>query len=540
VNDYGCGKSGTRGIAPSALLAKIIPNYSIYDYLPDDSHLTATHGKPALINTSKLNHTLQHFKNTKPHCLGLEYESRRYEAGSVKVTYGPETTRLLENSIDSIDYSLMSAINFKKNRSNSSYRTYTRNTDTKGSTQKCCQCRHEASLDHYIPHRRVTQGVQVSPPKVFNDKGMQTSIQVFNGSSILDNLEESMDKSSLQFFIGRTINSECTISPLKAARRTIGFRKEMMSKGYSNNDQCDTEFKESTTSDLLPASELARDNDKVSTETNISNLNMLIESLSADRNNNPHEDFKNIEDNYKQKPVHRTKNSIVPVMKQSPHKENSLAEQANSSLYQDKVGQEIKLSNNSMQSFRVGGHVPLSFTSGHQVQVSMETATFNVSSQGSRSSASPSSCVSHRDAVQIKGERYHVPKEDAKSRTVHHAQCSTIEEEISEASKLSLYHTKTSSETSEKTHPIKESISKEMVSPKRSTMGKKSEVLAELLGGVMQVNRQRRNVGIACKETLDLLSSGNYTSDLNLSKTISEATELKNSQEHNENIDPLL
>jgi len=480
----------------------------------------------------------------------LDHDIDKCESKSVKVTYGPETTRLLQNSTDSIDYSLLTAIKFKKSHLRPSYRnkTYTRSTKTKGRPEKCCHCKREVTLDSNRLHRRVTQGVQVSPPKVFSDKGMQTSIQVFdNGSSILDNSEDSADKSTFQFFIRRTINSEYTISPLKAARnfnetmKTIGFREEMTPKGYLNNDQCDTEFKESRTNDLLPI----KDNHKVSTETDISNLNMLIESLSADKNSvndNPHEDLKCEENKYKKKGVHKTTDSTIPLIKQSLYNENSLTEQVNSSLYQDKVGQESKLSNNSMHSFRIGNHIPLSFASGRQMQVSIETATFNLSSQGSRSSAAPSNCVSHRDAVQIKGERYHMPKEDIKSRAARHAHCSTIEEEISEASKLSLYHTKTSSETSEKTHPIKESINKEIVSPKKGMMKKRSEVLSELLGDPIQMNRQRRNIGIekVCKETLDLLSSGNCVSDFNLSKRASGVTELKNSQEHNENIDPLL
>eukprot|EP00826_Nyctotherus_ovalis_P053188 TRINITY_DN6871_c0_g1_i1.p1 TRINITY_DN6871_c0_g1~~TRINITY_DN6871_c0_g1_i1.p1 ORF type:complete len:456 (+),score=53.31 TRINITY_DN6871_c0_g1_i1:513-1880(+) len=455
-------------------------------------------------------------------------------------------------------------MSLQRTRASSNRRNHTEYKKSRG-TKKCCHCAEGPRCNE-----RVAQGVQVSPPKRFSDTGMQTSVQVFEsaeyGSSILDGLQESAERSSSQLFVKGTASSESSnVSPLKAARnfndtiKTLGFKDGITSRECLDNDKEDLR-----NTDLPPI----RDYHKVSTETDISNLNMLlIESLSIEKDKDtdknyttpvleasPHKILTNKDLALNSgKRIHRPSGSLAYLLNENPGhaKKNSLGDQTNSNLCQELVHvTEAKLNNNSMHSFRIAartdnhhciGYTPVAFAGSRQVQVSTETATFNVSS-GSRSSAAHSSCVSHREAAQVRGERCVASKADGKSRAAHHTQFSTIEEEISEASKLSLYHTKTSSEISEKANEGKESVS-------LNEMKKKSEeVLSELLNVSKNKSAasKRRNEGIgadkSCKETLDLCSSDNYTnlSDFSLSKTFSEANELRRSPEGNENTDPLL
>eukprot|EP00826_Nyctotherus_ovalis_P046021 TRINITY_DN5152_c0_g1_i20.p1 TRINITY_DN5152_c0_g1~~TRINITY_DN5152_c0_g1_i20.p1 ORF type:complete len:539 (+),score=96.29 TRINITY_DN5152_c0_g1_i20:105-1721(+) len=374
-----------------SLLSQIIPNYSINDYLPKDS------GSKNLSNK-----TLQRVRNIKD--FPTLQEENAY--GHSHAQYGPETTRLLQDSDDSP--SEIMRTDFPS--TSSSEFTY------------CVDSYYEQPSDERTHKECVA--IQVSPPRLFTNTGIQTSIDFTQSSrQSISSSEHSEDSS--QALVDSILRANRLKHHFNAAFKPARAKKE--SQELSGTSQF--------------ANVEGRCERKISCETDMSNINLVTESISTEnRNKFPY-----------QSP------SKLASVENSKSEGEELVEQR-----QMKPEAETKLCLGVIPSFRPLAsseyNLPgacLQLGSGAKVQSSVtETAAFNSPFQSSQRNRSVRSSGRGREARG--GERYSQRAEEGRAGKVcvHQTQFSAIEEEASELSKLetskvSLNHTKFGSELSE-------------------------------------------------------------------------------------------
>jgi hypothetical protein len=288
------------------LISKILPNYSINDYLPNDSHSNKTLPSVSIGNS-------------------YAYNSR--------AQYGPETTRLLQDSVDSIPDIEIPLVYCKR---------------------------------HFIVNK---------PQRCFNDTGIQTSIEDIDGGILRAGILKQ--------------DFDATFKP-----------------------------KINELDNLLVTSQFGDRKHKISNETDMSNINLVTESMSTDNLG-------------KQPPK---LDSFISELKNSLLNEESLEDSKSEQdelMEKRQVKCEVynKIYSGPIQSFRTlnvaeprssGFHFG---NDGRQVMQSMaETASFRGSTRNSCSNG------------EGKTERYSQRTELNKPH--HLTQFSAIEEETSEFSKL--------------------------------------------------------------------------------------------------------
>ena len=157
VDSYNCTKP---------LINKIIPNYSIYDYLPKDCIQINEEKINKSEFTDMLSTTLQYIKDIRSRLITLELNSLK-----------PETKYLSINSTDKF----FCDSNFQSNLNNLRFKT----------SHSCCHCQYKKRRNSdYIDiksnkksvRKKIIEDVQSSPQRTYNNTAMQTSIQLFESS----------------------------------------------------------------------------------------------------------------------------------------------------------------------------------------------------------------------------------------------------------------------------------------------------------------------------------------------------------------------
>lgn len=440
--------------------------------------------------------------------------------GHSHVQYGPETTRLLQDSDDSPS----EVIHTDFPSTSSSEFTY------------CVDSCYEESSGERT--RKACAAIQVSPPKLFSNAGIQTSIDFAQSSRRSISSSEHSEDSS-QMFADSMLKASKLKHHFNATFKPTRAKKELQEvSGTSQFGNVE-----------------GRGERKVSCETDMSNINLVTESTSTEnRNKFPYQSSSKLD-----LMITEIKSSVQndESAEDSKSEGEELVEQR-----QTKPEADPKTCLGVIPSFRPLASSEYSIPaatfqlgSGAKVQSSVaETAAFNSPFQSSQRNRSARSSGHNRDVKG--GERYSQRAEEGKTgKCVHQVQFSAIEEETSELSKLetskmSLNHTKFGSELSEGFNLMSKAkgdsfdyTNFDAKLPQPSYEDMQSSEITPLSD--MTVNSVNKHMYLKRCNTEDVYEKNNANASagrsfsIGVTKSIRSVSELCDSMGNDENIDPV-